>query len=107
MVTDQLHILDIPDRREKRFQGKVSEAIALCRGGEYALRDRGTPWFDWPRYWGTGDLASLPCEFISIKLPANRGVAGAIEDLEILRVGLIKFKRRRISERNDVPWNTS
>ena len=91
MVTDQLHQLKIPDVRAQRFQGKVSEATALCRGGERALQFRGTPWVDWGNYWGTGDMTSLPTGFISAKLPAQRGVAGALVDLELQRIELIKF----------------
>jgi hypothetical protein len=91
MVADQAGMLKIPETREKRFQGKVSEAVALCRGGEQALLFLGTPWVDWSTYWGTGDQTSLPTGFISQKLPATRGVAGALEDLEIQRVALIKF----------------
>jgi hypothetical protein len=91
MVLDQAGMLKIPEAREKRFEGKVAEAVALCRGGEQALLFRGTPWVDWASYWGTGDQSSLPMGFISQKLPADRGVAGALEDLEIQRVALIKF----------------
>ena len=91
MVVDELRVLKIPNERGARFQGKVSEATALCRGGERALQFRGTPWVDWSNYWGTGDLSSLPTGFISAKLPAQRGVAGALVDLELQRVALIKF----------------
>jgi hypothetical protein len=91
MVTDELRVLKIPDERGVRFQGKVSDATALCRGGERALQFRGTPWVDWSNYWGTGDLTSLPTGFISTKLPAQRGVAGALVDLELQRIELIKF----------------
>lgn len=91
MVVDQLGALKIPDTRGLRFQGKVSEATVLCRGGEQALNFRGTPWVDWANYWGTGDMTSLPTGFISSKLPAQRGVAGALVDLELQRVELIKF----------------
>lgn len=91
MVIDQLHYLKIPDQRGLRFQGKVTEAIDLCRGGEQALQFRGTPWVDWSNYWGTGDMSSLPKGFISSKLPAQRGVTGALLDLELQRVELIKF----------------
>jgi len=90
-VVDQLHTLKIPNTRSLRFQGKLSEATNLCRGGEQALQFRGTPWVDWSNYWGTGDLSSLPKGFISTKLPANRGVTGALVDLELQRVELIKF----------------
>jgi hypothetical protein len=91
MVVDQLGMLKIPDDRSKRFQGKLSEATVLCRGGEQALQFRGTPWVDWSNYWGTGDMSSLPKGFISSKLPADRGVLGALLDLELQRVELIKF----------------
>src|SRR5262249_14186062 len=77
--------------RGLRFQGKVSEAINLCRGGEQTLEFRGTPWVDWTNYWGTGDTASLPKGFLNSKLPAQRGVAGALLDLELQRVELIRF----------------
>jgi hypothetical protein len=36
----------IADTRDQRFQGKVSEANALCRGGYQALQFRNTPWAD-------------------------------------------------------------
>jgi hypothetical protein len=91
MVVDQFSALKIPDARGLRFQGRVSEATALCRGGEHALEFRGTPWVDWTNYWGTGDMTSLPTGFISSKLPAQRGVTGALLDLELQRVELIKF----------------
>jgi len=76
---------------ELRFQGKVSAANALCRGGEKALQFRLTPWVDWSNYWGTGDMSSLPTGFLSAKGPAFRGVTGALLDLEFQRVELIKF----------------
>jgi Animal haem peroxidase len=91
MVVDELHTLRIPNTRGLRFEGKVSEATNLCRGGEQALQFRGTPWVDWSNYWGAGDLASLPKGFVNTKLPANRGVTGALVDLELQRVELIKF----------------
>src|ERR1035441_5964118 len=71
MVVDQLGALKIPDTRGLRFQGNLSEATVLCRGGEQALNFRGTPWVDWANYWGTGDMTSLPTGFISSKLPLN------------------------------------
>lgn len=91
MVNDQLRELKILDNRGLRFQGKVTEATDLCRGGEQALLFRGTPWVDWSNYWGTGDMSSLPKGFISSKLPAQRGVLGALLDLELQRIELIKF----------------
>ncbi len=81
----------IADTRDQRFQGKVSEANALCRGGNQTQQFRLTPWVDWTNYWGTGDMGSLPTGFISSKIPAFRGVSGALLDLEFQRVELIKF----------------
>ncbi len=81
--------LKIAPDRNVRFEGKVSEATALCRGGHQALSFRGTPWVDWSNYWGTGGVESLPP--ITPKLVGQRGVAGALLDLEYQRVELIKF----------------
>jgi len=91
MVIDELKLLKIPEARSLRFQGKVTESMALCRGGAQALQFRATPWVDWSNYWGTGDMASLPTGFLSSKLPAQRGVFGALKDLELQRIELIKF----------------
>ena len=81
----------IASTRDQRFEGKVTEATALCRGGHQALLFRDTPWVDWSHYWGTGDMTSLPSGFINNTLPAQRGVAGALLDLEYQRIELIKF----------------
>src|ERR1700738_666196 len=91
MVVDQLPLLKVPEARSLRFEGKVPPSVALCRGGEAAIQFRGTPWVDWSNYWGTGDTSSLPTGFVSKRLPATRGVAGALADLELQRVALIKF----------------
>jgi Animal haem peroxidase len=84
-------IRPIADTRDKRFEGKVSEANALCRGGYKSEQFRLTPWVDWGSYWGTGDMASLPSGFLTSKGPEFRGVNGALIDLEYERVELIKF----------------
>src|ERR1700712_3473018 len=81
----------IANTRETRFNGKVAEATALCRGGQKSLQFRLTPWVDWSTYWGSGDTASLPKGFISSKGPVFRGVSGALLDLEYQRMELIKF----------------
>jgi hypothetical protein len=81
----------IAPERDVRFEGKVSEASALCRGGQRALQFRNTPWVDWSNYWGTSDASSIPSGFISNSVVARRGVAGALLDLEYQRVELIKF----------------
>jgi len=80
-----------PETRDVRFLGKVSEAAASCRGGQTAVEFRVTPWVDWSQYWGTGDIQSLPKNYLSSKAPAFRGVSGALFDLELQRVELIEF----------------
>ena len=90
-------LLDVPDDRSKRFQGKVQEDTALCRGGEKAVKYRDTPWVDWPNYYATGDASSRHEGREAItKLgkhirPNGRGVDGALLDLEYQRIELIKF----------------
>ncbi len=81
----------IADTRDRRFEAKVGEATALCRGGQKALLFRNTPWADWSQYWGAGDASSKPPGLITKNGPADRGVAGALLDLEYQRVELIKF----------------
>jgi hypothetical protein len=81
----------IANTRDFRFEGKVAEATALCRGGEKTLQFRLTPWVDWSQYWGTGDMSSLPSGRLLKKAPAFIGVSGALLDLEYQRVELIKF----------------
>ena len=83
--------LQVPNSRDQRFEGKVTESTARCRGGHYAVQFRTTPWVDWSRYWGAGDSSSLPAGFLSVKGPQLRGVAGALLDLEYQRIELIKF----------------
>jgi hypothetical protein len=80
----------IAQTRDQRFEGKVAAANALCRGGQQSVQFRLTPWVDWQTYWGTGDMTSLPNILLS-KLPTDRGVNGALLDLEFQRVELIKF----------------
>jgi len=80
----------IAPSRDVRFNGKVQEATALCRGGQQTLQFRMTPWVDWSHYWGTGDAASLPSGPLS-KAATFQGVSGALLDLEYQRVELIKF----------------
>ena len=49
----------IAEDRTKRFQGKVTRAAAICRGGMKGLAGADTPWVDWPNYWGARDKSSL------------------------------------------------
>jgi hypothetical protein len=81
----------IANTRGERFEGKVSEATALCRGGQRALQFRNTPWVDWSQYWGTGDAMSRTPGLITKTGPSFRGVNGALIDLEYQRMELIKF----------------
>jgi hypothetical protein len=76
--------------RDLRFQGKVTNAQALCRGGQQALLFHNTPWVDWSHYFGTGDASSKPAGPIK-NGPVLRGVTGALIDLESQRIELIRF----------------
>ena len=67
--------LKIRAHRDQRFQGKVTEPTARCRGGMKAVQFRFTPWVDWSNYWGAGDTSSLPVGFLSVSGPKLRGVA--------------------------------
>lgn len=78
----------IASERSGRFLGKVEEATAGCRGGERAILRRGTPWVDWPNYWGTGDAGSKGRPGTS---EDRRGLEGALLDLEYQRLELIAF----------------
>jgi hypothetical protein len=84
----------VADTRTNRFVGKVEEARARCRGGERALAGRPAPWIDWANYWGTRDSTSKSDRFLPsshIFNRAERGVDGALLDLEYQRMELIKF----------------
>ncbi|MBR9910958.1 MAG: oxygenase [Gammaproteobacteria bacterium] len=88
---------EIADDRSERFQGKVQEDTARCRGGDKAVQYRDTPWVDWSNYWATGD-ASTKKEGSEAKTllgehakPNGRGIDGSLIDLEYQRIELIKF----------------
>jgi hypothetical protein len=83
--------LKIPETRTQRYTGKDSDAEVMCRGGVQAVQFRNTPWVDWSNYWGTGGVESLPKAPIISDLRRNRGVTGALFDLERQRVALIEF----------------
>ncbi len=88
---------EIADDRSERFLGKVAEQTALCRGGPKATAFRDTPWVDWPNYWATGDVTTLHEGAEARTLvgehlfPNERGIDGALMDLEYQRIELIKF----------------
>lgn len=85
---------EIATERSARFLGKVSEDTARCRGGEAAVAWGKTPWLDWPRYWSVRDEQSrfhgltAKLDFLS---PNQRGINGALLDLEYQRIELLKF----------------
>jgi len=78
--------LPVASTRDQRFEGKVRESTARCRGGDVALRFLALPWVDWSNYHGARDAASL-----STPSENRRGVGGALIDLEYQRIELIKF----------------
>ena len=41
--------------RDQRFNGKVGDAVARCRGGDKPEAFRKTPYVDWANYWAAGD----------------------------------------------------
>jgi hypothetical protein len=90
-------LLKVPDDRADRFNGKVSEDTARCRGGEKAVQYRFTPWVDWSNYWAVGDASTLHDGPQARTLlgehlkPNGRGIDGALLDLEYQRIELIKF----------------
>ena len=77
----------IAKQRGDRFEGKVKEATARCRGGDKAVGSRSLPWLDWPNYYGTADKSSRSTS----DLANLHGVGGALLDIERERVELIKF----------------
>jgi Animal haem peroxidase len=84
-ATDQIRPL--AETRDARFQGKVTEKTALCRGDLKAAERRSLPWVDWRNYFAAGDETSK-----SALYPRNfRGVGGALVDLEYERAELIEF----------------
>ena len=80
--------------RDARFLGKVAAATAKCRGGDIAAKFRDTPWTDWQNYWAAGDTGSRAPDFVRQAghlTPNDRGIDGALLDLEYERIELIKF----------------
>lgn len=85
---------DIADDRSRRFLGKVEEYRARCRGGEKAVAEMDTPWVDWANYWATGDASSRATRRDTggrITNRNQRGIDGALIDLEYQRMELIRF----------------
>jgi hypothetical protein len=84
----------VAEDRTRRFLGQVGDERARCRGGARALELRRGPWVAWPQYWATGDGgsrvtgASWGSRFFR---PDQRGLDGALIDLEYQRVELIRL----------------
>ncbi len=84
----------VATERADRFQAKVAEATAFCRGGLAAVQRMNLPWVDWGNYFGAGDASSKVPGAITTSgplAPATRGVQGSLLDLEYERVELITF----------------
>lgn len=81
--------------RDQRFLGKVSEERARCLGGDQAVALRQGPWLDWPNFWGAGNVSSkAPLHILSDAKyigPNAHGINGALYELELQRIELIKF----------------
>ena len=86
---------EVAAERSKRFLGKVTdEDTARCRGGEKAVRWQRTPWVDWQKYWaaaGNDSRARGLTSKLGFFSPNQRGIDGALLDLEYQRIELIKF----------------
>ncbi len=84
----------VADEPPDRFLGTVQPFTARCRGGDSAVERQGTPWVDWSNYWATGGPESrssfglLPVHRLSRN---QRGIDGALLDLEYERIELLKF----------------
>ena len=80
--------------RTDRFEGKVQEDTARCRGGARAVAGMGVPWVYWRNYWATADSSSRAGRFDSgshIFDRNIRGIDGTLLDLEYQRMELIRF----------------
>ncbi len=77
--------------RTARFLGKMQEDTARCRGGDRAAAFRDLPWVDWQNYWATRDTRSRVRGLDWLLSPNERGIRGALFDLEHQRIELIKF----------------
>ena len=77
--------------RAERYLAKVPEAAALCRGGPQAVKGMNVPWLDWANYFGASDASRGVAVDAPKFSPPSQGVQGALLDLELERVDLVKF----------------
>ena len=85
--------------RSERFLGKVSADTARCRGGETAVAGRETPWLDWPQYFSAGGEESRYAglaDKLGALSPNQRGINGALLDLEYQRIELLEPSVRNL-----------
>jgi hypothetical protein len=91
----QRDIQKVAKTRVERFSGKVPETTARCLGGKKAENLREGPWQDWPNYWAAGDVTSLAPAWLLANAkvigPNAHGINGALYELELQRIELIKF----------------
>lgn len=82
----------IASDRAHRFNGKVQPYTLACRSSEPIEDANASPWVDWSNYWGTADETSR-ADFSPLpQLNRNdRGIRGALTDLEYQRIELLKF----------------
>jgi len=71
---------DIAADRTDRFQGKVGEVAARCRGGRRAIAGRGQPWVDWSNYWGTSDVSGQYITALAIAPSKSKTIYAATAD---------------------------
>ncbi|MGH7504531.1 MAG: peroxidase family protein, partial [Longimicrobiales bacterium] len=82
----------VAEEPKDRFLGKVQDFTAHCRASRDLDAHRETPWVDWSGYWGTGDESTLAgFRFLGRLSPRQRGIDGALLDLEYQRIELLKF----------------
>lgn len=81
----------VAEHPTERFLGKVQDFTARCRAGSLE-EHRETPWVDWSGYYGTGDARTRAgFGFLGRLSPRQRGIDGALLDLEYQRIELLKF----------------
>jgi len=83
---------NVAEEPKDRFHGKVQEFTARCRAAPEIDAHRQTPWVDWSSYWGTaGDDSRSNFRFLGRLSRQQRGIDGALLDLEYQRIELLKF----------------
>ena len=84
----------IASKPTERFRGKVIALTGRCRGLDPSRPDSASPWVDWAGYWGAADSSSESrfwFEPVSRFSRNQRGIDGALIDLEYQRIELLKF----------------